>query len=100
MPGQRMMPGRVKCVSSAARAREMEIKMKRTMYYTCPNCGANLDAGEKCGCQEGAEEKPRISVLHMEADELKHKRGYQDGAYAELKRAFQDAERMGICGDG
>lgn len=20
-------------------------------YYTCPDCGANLDPGEKCDCQ-------------------------------------------------
>lgn len=22
--------------------------MKRTYYWTCPTCGANLDAGERC----------------------------------------------------
>lgn len=21
-------------------------------YRTCPNCGANLDPGERCGCQD------------------------------------------------
>ena len=21
-------------------------------YWTCPNCGANLDVGERCDCQE------------------------------------------------
>lgn len=28
------------------------------MYHTCPNCGSNLDPGEKCGCQI-AESKPK-----------------------------------------
>ena len=23
----------------------------RTYYHTCPDCGANLDPGEKCDCQ-------------------------------------------------
>ena len=22
------------------------------LYYTCPHCGANLDPGEKCDCEE------------------------------------------------
>ena len=25
-------------------------------YWTCPYCGANLDPGEKCDCQENATE--------------------------------------------
>lgn len=25
-------------------------------YRTCPYCGANLDPGERCDCQTGAEE--------------------------------------------
>lgn len=27
--------------------------MKRTYYHTCPLCGANLDPGESCDCQNG-----------------------------------------------
>ncbi len=30
-------------------------------YWTCPNCGANLDPGEKCDCEtlnETKEDKP------------------------------------------
>ncbi|MCM1223749.1 MAG: hypothetical protein NC548_55790 [Lachnospiraceae bacterium] len=42
--------------------------MRRAMYYTCPNCGANLDAGEKCDCKDRAEEKLKKSVLHMEVE--------------------------------
>ena len=26
-------------------------------YKTCPECGAHLDPGEKCDCQEEAEEE-------------------------------------------
>lgn len=27
--------------------------MKRRLYYhTCPCCGANLDPGERCDCEE------------------------------------------------
>lgn len=25
-------------------------------YYTCPNCGANLDPGERCDCEKEIEE--------------------------------------------
>ena len=31
--------------------------MRHTYYWTCPHCGANLDPGEKCDCQESADEK-------------------------------------------
>lgn len=24
--------------------------MKKAFYWTCPDCRANLDPGEKCGC--------------------------------------------------
>lgn len=26
--------------------------MKKTIYYTCPRCGANLDPGERCDCRQ------------------------------------------------
>jgi hypothetical protein len=25
-------------------------------YWTCPNCGANLDPGEKCDCENETKE--------------------------------------------
>ena len=28
-------------------------------YRTCPNCGAALDPGERCDCQEGTEGEAR-----------------------------------------
>lgn len=27
-------------------------------YRTCPNCGANLDPGERCDCQDKKETAP------------------------------------------
>ena len=26
-------------------------------YWTCPKCGANLDHGEKCDCEDNEREK-------------------------------------------
>ena len=26
-------------------------------YWTCPKCGANLDIGEKCDCEESVNEE-------------------------------------------
>lgn len=26
--------------------------MRRMQYYECPHCGAHLDHGEKCDCEE------------------------------------------------
>lgn len=28
-------------------------------YVVCPNCGAHLDAGEKCDCKEDGDETAR-----------------------------------------
>jgi len=27
-----------------------------TYYWTCPECGANLDPGEKCDCEQDTKE--------------------------------------------
>lgn len=29
-----------------------------TYYWTCPYCGANLDPGERCDCDEYSPEAP------------------------------------------
>lgn len=29
-----------------------EERMKKHYYHTCPNCGANLDPGERCDCEK------------------------------------------------
>lgn len=31
--------------------------MKKTYYDTCPYCGAHLDPGEHCDCEEGDDGK-------------------------------------------
>lgn len=31
--------------------------MKWNRYYECPNCGAVLDPGERCDCQDKKEEE-------------------------------------------
>lgn len=31
--------------------------MDEIFYYTCPDCGANLDIGEKCDFREEKEKK-------------------------------------------
>lgn len=32
--------------------------MKKIRYYhTCPCCGANLDPGERCDCEESSENR-------------------------------------------
>ena len=28
-------------------------------YITCPDCGANLDPGEKCDCKENKDDKDK-----------------------------------------
>lgn len=33
-------------------------------YWTCPHCGANLDFGEKCDCQQ-QEDINRIHHRHL-----------------------------------
>lgn len=30
--------------------------MRQTYYHTCPECGANLDPGEQCDCQQEKQE--------------------------------------------
>ncbi len=39
-------------------------------YYTCPDCGANLDPGEKCDCRKEAvdlnkKENKKEAFLHV-----------------------------------
>ena len=33
-----------------------------SLYYQCPECGANLDPGEKCDCEE---EQVKESILRQ-----------------------------------
>ena len=38
----------------------------RSMYYhTCQHCGANLDPGERCDCQDSLEKKKQAGRRHL-----------------------------------
>lgn len=39
--------------------RIIEVSFRRSdmKYWTCPKCGANLDHGEKCDCEENKNEE-------------------------------------------
>ena len=39
------------------------------LYWTCPNCGANLDAGERCDCREEPAHKKEPPDPHCNASE-------------------------------
>lgn len=34
-------------------------------YRTCPKCGAHLDAGERCDCEDRAEHEPSQSAANL-----------------------------------
>ena len=58
--------------------------MKNRDYWTCENCGANLDYGEKCDCKENT---PPTSAIYTPK---RHKRTFytlkaQNG-YISLKK--------------
>lgn len=60
-------------------------------YKVCPYCGANLDPGEKCTCQEEAEEARRIAERDAKIDALRESLL----RYAEEKNRQKDrAERL------
>lgn len=47
-------------------------------YRICPNCGAHLDPGEKCDCEEiriAQEQKRRQEIRSMEAILVEEKNG-------------------------
>ncbi len=44
---------------SGAQAPWMKGKMEVPMFVICPYCGAHLDPGEKCDCQNRDEEQKR-----------------------------------------
>lgn len=47
----------------------MSRKVENNMYfYICEHCGANLDPGEKCDCQEYLEE---LDIQSLTADRKK-----------------------------
>lgn len=45
------------------------INESKRLYWTCPNCGANLDHGEKCDCKEEkdiSKDKKDVNPQHIE----------------------------------
>ena len=34
-------------------------------YWTCPHCGANLDPGERCDCQDSMKKKKQAGRRHL-----------------------------------
>ena len=40
-------------------------------YEVCPYCGCNLDHGEKCTCQEEAQEAERVAKREAKIDALR-----------------------------
>ena len=34
-------------------------------YHTCPHCGANLDPGERCDCQDSMKKKKQAGRRHL-----------------------------------
>ena len=41
------------------------------IFRTCPDCGANLDPGEKCRCREEAQEEKRIAEREAKLEALR-----------------------------
>ena len=39
---------------------------RRTIYKVCPRCGANLDHGESCTCEDHKERSEEFSSLYFE----------------------------------
>lgn len=37
-------------------------------YNTCPNCGCNLDPGEKCDCEKEAVKKQEFFSRHLKME--------------------------------
>lgn len=37
-----------------------------SFYNTCPNCGANLDPGEKCDCLEIENERAIVKMIAID----------------------------------
>jgi hypothetical protein len=40
----------------------------RHIYHTCPDCGANLDPGEKCDCKDKPKDLPSCDRLNISVD--------------------------------
>ena len=43
--------------------REIIFLNEKPYYWTCPYCGANLDPGEKCDCDEARKDRGEKKVI-------------------------------------
>lgn len=41
---------------------------RRTIYRTCPRCGANLDPNESCDCEEVARQEQRKAERFLKVE--------------------------------
>ena len=64
-----------------------------SMYVTCPCCGANLDPGEKCDCQNNAvkvmQDEELVNLIYFFA-KRKPSRYEIEAAYPSAKRKLDD----------
>ena len=42
---------------------------RRTIYWTCPKCGANLDSNETCDCEEVARQERQKAERLLKVEE-------------------------------
>lgn len=59
-------------------------------YEVCPNCGCNLDHGEKCTCREEAQEAERVAKREAKINALRE--SLRRKAQAQRKEADRDAQ--------
>ena len=43
--------------------REIIFLNEKPLYWTCPYCGANLDPGEKCDCDEARKDRGEKKMI-------------------------------------
>ena len=62
-------------------------------FYTCPNCGCNLDPGEKCGCKSEAANRERLFMESTRTDPITGQISFNyDGKSMEYRREDKENE--------
>lgn len=54
-------------------------------YWTCPNCGSNLDRNEKCDCKERKERKERKKEFFSKRLRMEPRTGQMSLVFEERK---------------
>lgn len=67
-------------------------EIKRMAFFnTCPKCGANLDPGEKCDCDEINHKHESICLpFEPDIEELEHERDEQGNKYSVNRKSTQN----------